>query len=588
MSILLTGGLGYIGSHTFVELVEKGYNVIILDNLSNSKIEQVKKLENLTKTKVKLYIGDMLNRQIIVKVFCENEITFVIHFAGLKSVNESINNPLKYYNVNLQILMNLLCVMEKNNCKNLVFSSSATVYGNNKNEIYDENSSVGQNLTNPYGKTKYFQEEMLIDLHKSDKSWNIVILRYFNPVGAHFSGEIGEEPNGVPANLFPCIIKSIKEKTQLKIYGTNYNTHDGTCIRDFIHVVDLAKAHIAVLDCKGLNIYNVGTGKKTSVLDIITSFEKINSTKLNFIFDNPRSGDAVCVCANCDKIFNELGWNAEKTVENMCEDGYKYYLKNDKFYTKDSFINNFICLMQKCNETIINIYNDDFSTFTKDDESPLTLADTKTNEIICDYLTELNKSLKMDILIISEEIKNKPYEERKKYDWCWLVDPLDGTKEFIKKNGQFTVNIGLVHNNTPVFGIVSIPVSGEIYYGAENIGSYKLIDNNLNKLQVTEQNNDPIKIIASNSHMNFETKDFLKSYENYDLINIGSSIKLLWIAENKADIYPRIGQTFEWDTCAGHAIVKYAGGKVLQYETENELIYNKENLLNPYFIVKKF
>jgi UDP-glucose 4-epimerase len=328
MSILLTGGLGFIGSHTFVELIEKNYNVIIIDNLSNSKLDQAEKLGSLTKTRIKIYVADMSDIKNIEKVFDENNIISVIHFAGLKSVNESINNPLMYYNINIQILINLLCVMKKHNCKNIIFSSSATVYGNNNNEIFDEKCCVGQNLTNPYGKTKYFQEEILQDLYKSDKSYNITILRYFNPVGCHPSGKIGEEPNGTPANLFPCILKSIKEKSQLKIYGNKYNSHDGTCIRDFIHVVDLAKAHVAVLNCNGLNIYNVGTGKKTSVLDIITTFEISNNIKLNYIIDEPRQGDVICVCANCDKIYNEIGWKAEKTIENMCVDSYGYFVKN--------------------------------------------------------------------------------------------------------------------------------------------------------------------------------------------------------------------------------------------------------------------
>lgn len=328
MSVLLTGGLGFIGSHTFVELVAKNYDVIIIDNLSNSKIEQVVKLEALTKTKVKYYYLDMMDKSKLETVFAENDIKYVIHFAGLKSVAESIAKPLEYYGVNISILLNLLDVMKKYNCKNLVFSSSATVYGNNSIGVYDENCCVGQNLTNPYGKTKYFQEEILRDLYISDASWNITLLRYFNPVGGHPSSIIGEEPNGIPANLFPCIIKAIREKTQLKIYGNDYDTHDGTCIRDFIHVVDLAKAHVAVLNCVGLNTYNVGTGNKTSVLDIITTFKNANNIKLDYIFAEKRSGDVSCVCANCDKIYTEIGWKAEYGVYNMCRDAYEYFVKN--------------------------------------------------------------------------------------------------------------------------------------------------------------------------------------------------------------------------------------------------------------------
>lgn len=327
MSVLLTGGLGFIGSHTFVELAKNNYNIIIIDNLSNSKIEQIGKLEELTGKKVKIYFGDMTNMEILYEIFNENKINYVIHLAGFKSVAESISKPLKYYNHNLSILFNLLNIMKKYNCKNLVFSSSATVYGNNNsnNNVLSENMSTGHNITNPYGQTKYFQEEILKDLYHSDNSWNIILLRYFNPVGCHPSGIIGENPNGIPANLFPCILNSIQEKTQLKIYGNTYNTHDGTCIRDFIHVCDLADAHIKVLKCKGLNIYNVGTGKKTSVLDIITTFEKINNIKLNYVIAEKREGDIECICADCSKIENEIGWKSKYSIENMCKDSYSYF-----------------------------------------------------------------------------------------------------------------------------------------------------------------------------------------------------------------------------------------------------------------------
>ncbi len=318
MSILLTGGLGFIGSHTFVELSENNYDAIIIDNLSNSKLEQIDKLEKLTCKKVKFYLGDMMNISNIEKVFSENTINHVIHFAGLKSVTDSIEKPLEYYNHNLQILFNLLNVMKKYNCKNLVFSSSATVYGNNGINILTENTPTGQNITNPYGQTKYFQEEILKDLYKSDNNWNITLLRYFNPVGGHSSGIIKEEPNGIPANLFPCILKSIRDKTQLKIYGNTYDTYDGTCIRDFIHVCDLANAHMEVLNSKGLNIYNVGTGKKTSVLDIITTFEKVNNIKLDYVITDKRNGDIACVCADCSKISNEIGWKSTYNIEDMC------------------------------------------------------------------------------------------------------------------------------------------------------------------------------------------------------------------------------------------------------------------------------
>jgi len=254
------------------------------------------------------------------------------------------------------------------------------------------------------------------------------------------------------------------------------------------------------------------------------------------------------------------------------------------FYKNEIFIQGFIKLIEECNEIVLNIYKTDFNVINKEDESPLTLADKKCNDHICDYL----KNIKINNSgLISEEIQNDSYDKRKDLEWVWLIDPLDGTKEFVKKNGQFTVNIGLCNYGIPVFGIVSIPVSGEIYYGVKDVGSFKLINNKLIKLQIEQKDlsKDGIKIVASASHLNEETKKYINKFKNPVIVNTGSSIKLLWVAENKADIYPRIAPTSEWDTCAAHAVVKYAGGKVLQYNSKDEVIYNKENLLNPYFIV---
>ena len=254
------------------------------------------------------------------------------------------------------------------------------------------------------------------------------------------------------------------------------------------------------------------------------------------------------------------------------------------FYQEDTFINSFIKLVKECNEIILKIYNSDFSVISKDDSSPLTLADKKCNEHICNFI---NKIPIENSGIISEEIKNDTYEKRKNIEWTWLIDPLDGTKEFVKKNGQFTVNIGLCQFGVPVFGIVSIPVTGEIYYGIKDIGSFKLDTGNKIKLQIKTKDFDKekLKIVASSSHMNEETNKYISQFKNPDIVNVGSSIKLLWIAENKADIYPRIAPTCEWDTCAAHAIVKYANGKVLDFYSQKELIYNKNTLLNPYFTV---
>lgn len=259
------------------------------------------------------------------------------------------------------------------------------------------------------------------------------------------------------------------------------------------------------------------------------------------------------------------------------------------FYKEDIFINKLINLVKECNKIVLDIYNTEFEVINKLDNTPLTLADKKCNQHICDFL----KNNYPGILIISEENKQYSFQDRKKHNLCWLIDPIDGTKEFIKKNGQFTINIGLCKNKIPVFGIVSIPVTGEIYFGAENYGSFKLENSIKKKLLISKKDftKKKLNIVASSSHLNDETKNFIDLFNNPNIINTGSSIKLLWVAEGKADIYPRLAPTSEWDTCAAHAIVKYAGGKVIKYKDNNlifsdeELKYNKENILNPYFIV---
>ena len=261
------------------------------------------------------------------------------------------------------------------------------------------------------------------------------------------------------------------------------------------------------------------------------------------------------------------------------------------FYQKKNFLNGLIELIKNCNKTILNIYNKDFEINYKDDNSPLTNADLESNKLICDYLNLLNKNLKEEInenfCIISEENKNDHYSIRKNIKYTWLVDPIDGTKEFLKKNGQFTVNIGLCRNGVPIFGIVSIPVSGEIYYGIEGIGSFKIDKDITTKLEIESKDltKEGLNIVSSSSHMNENTKKYIEQFKNPNLVNIGSSIKLLYIAEGKADLYPRYALTSEWDTCAAHSVVKYAGGKVLNITDDKELVYNKENILNPYFIV---
>jgi UDP-glucose 4-epimerase len=323
MTILLTGGFGYIGSHTYIELVKKGYDVIVVDNFSNCQHTIPSRLERITGKKPVYYDIDMMKVKSLRTVFTENKVNAVIHFAGLKVLSESISESFKYYKHNLQILFNLIEIMMEVGCKKLIFSSSCTVYGNVGK--VDEIMKTGQNITSPYGKTKYFQEEILKDLYVSDPSWNITILRYFNPVANHPSGLIGELPNGTPSNLFPNIINSIKNGNVLKIFGNNYPTHDGTCIRDYVHVCDLADAHICALDkCDKLNIYNVGTGRKTSVMDIVTTFERSCGIKIKYIVEPPRSGDLFCVYADTKKINNELGWVSKRTIADMCKDVYMF------------------------------------------------------------------------------------------------------------------------------------------------------------------------------------------------------------------------------------------------------------------------
>lgn len=268
-------------------------------------------------------------------------------------------------------------------------------------------------------------------------------------------------------------------------------------------------------------------------------------------------------------------------------------INNIMFYQEQEFIEGFIHLIKECNKIVLDIYNSDFEVVTKSDDSPLTMADKNCNEYICKFLRKHYS----DIMIISEENKEISYLERKKHVLCWLIDPIDGTKEFVKRNGQFTVNIGLCRNGVPIFGIVSIPVTGEIYYGVEGVGSFKIINDEKTKLQVSRKDftKEGLKIVASATHLNGKTQEFINLFNNPNILNTGSSIKLLWIAEGKADIYPRLAPTSEWDTCAAHAVVKYAGGHVVKYvhsdnivkdgfDTE-EVAYNKENILNPYFIV---
>ena len=333
MKVLVTGGLGYIGSHTCVELLEGGYEVIIVDNLSNSKIEVLDKIKEITSKDVKFYKINYLDRKELEKVFEENEIDSVINFAGFKAVGESTKMPLEYYENNVSGAIVLLQTMQKYGVKNFVFSSSATVYGIQESPKYVETMKRGI-PSSPYGMTKVMIEEILEDLYRADPEWKISILRYFNPVGAHESGLIGEDPEGIPNNLMPFIQRvAAGDLKELTIFGDDYNTPDGTCRRDYLHVVDLAIGHIKALEKlvesdNGIYVYNLGTGTPKSVLEIVTTFEEVNNIKVPHKIGDRRAGDLDEFYADPTKAENELGWKAERDLDKMCSDAYNFLTKN--------------------------------------------------------------------------------------------------------------------------------------------------------------------------------------------------------------------------------------------------------------------
>jgi UDP-glucose 4-epimerase len=338
MKVLVTGGAGYIASHTIIELLNAGYEVAAIDNFSNSSMESIRRVEKISGKKISFYEADIQEKDTLCDIITKEEIKAVIHFAGLKAVGESCSIPLKYFRNNLVGTITLLEVMQECNVKNLVFSSSATVYGEAKTIPITEDYTP-LSVTNPYGRTKLMIEEMLQDLYRSDSSWNIAILRYFNPIGAHESGEIGEDPNGIPNNLVPYIAKvAMGELDHIKVYGNDYDTPDGTGIRDYIHVVDLALGHIKAIEKlsqnPGLEIYNLGTGVGYSVLEIIHNYELACGKKLPYTIEARRPGDIAVSYADPSKAFRELGWKAERDIHKMCEDSYRWQSKNPKGYGK--------------------------------------------------------------------------------------------------------------------------------------------------------------------------------------------------------------------------------------------------------------
>lgn len=332
MAVLVTGGAGFIGSHTVLELLANNKEVVVIDNFSNSKEEVLNTLREISGKDFKFYKGDVRDKGILRKIFKENCIEVVINFAGYKAVGESCQKPLMYYNNNIETAISILEVMQEFECKKFIFSSTAVVYGEPKILPLTESSNVGE-TTNPYATTKLIIERILQDLYKSDNSFGICILRYFNPIGAHESGLIGEEPNGIPNNLMPYIMQIASGKRKvLSVYGNDYDTHDGTGVRDYIHVVDLAKAHVKALDKldrekHGIFIYNIGTGKGYSVLDVISNFEKVNNIKIPYKIVDRRAGDVASLYSNPDKAKRELGWVAEKGIEDMCRDSWNFEKK---------------------------------------------------------------------------------------------------------------------------------------------------------------------------------------------------------------------------------------------------------------------
>ena len=336
MKILVTGGAGYIASHTNVKLLEKGYDVVVLDNYCNSSEESIHRVEKLTGKKIQIYVGDCRDKALLDKIFTENKIDAAIHFAGLKAVGESCAIPMKYYDNNLNSNLALVEVMGKHGCKNLVFSSSATVYGVPKKLPLVEDSPLS--ATNPYGATKLFGERMFTDLQKSDPEWHIMLLRYFNPVGAHESGMIGEDPQGIPNNLMPFVAQvAVGKRECVSVFGNDYPTPDGTGVRDYIHVVDLAEAHVKALEHiseYGIGIFNIGTGVGYSVLDMIKAFGKACGHEIPYKIAPRRPGDVAECYANCDLAAEKLGFKAEHNLDDMCRDLWKWQSMNPNGYKK--------------------------------------------------------------------------------------------------------------------------------------------------------------------------------------------------------------------------------------------------------------
>ena len=336
MNVLVTGGAGYIGSHTCVELLENGYGVVVIDNLVNANPVSLKRVEQITGKTVKFYEGDVRDEALLRKIFAENDISCVIHFAGLKAVGESVEKPWEYYDNNLNTTLVLTKVMKEAGMKNIIFSSSATVYTSDNEMPLKETSRTG-GCTNPYGWTKYMTEQILSGISHADPDWSVVLLRYFNPIGAHKSGLMGENPRGIPNNLMPYITQvAIGRREKLSIFGNDYPTPDGTCVRDYIHVMDLAKGHVAAVkfatENKGTEVFNLGTGIGYSVMDTVNTFMEVNHVDVPYQIVGRRAGDIATCYADPAKIKEVLGWTAQETLADMCRDSWNWQQKNPEGY----------------------------------------------------------------------------------------------------------------------------------------------------------------------------------------------------------------------------------------------------------------
>lgn len=335
MNIFVTGGAGYIGNHTVLELLNQGHNVTVADNLSNSSEEALRRVQKITGKPLAFHQLDICDKPALQQLFTNNHFDAVIHFAGLKAVGESVARPIAYYRNNIASTLALCEVMQESGVKKLIFSSSATVYGTPEELPLKETSRVGVGITNPYGQTKFMIEQILRDLVAADPNLQITILRYFNPIGAHESGLIGEDPNGIPNNLLPYVSQvAVGKLEKVRVFGDDYETPDGTGVRDYIHVVDLAHGHVAALEHlhKGVEVYNLGTGTGVSVLEIIKAFEKVSGKTIPYEVVDRRPGDIAACYADCTKANRELGWKAERTLENACADGWRWQSKNPNGY----------------------------------------------------------------------------------------------------------------------------------------------------------------------------------------------------------------------------------------------------------------